>query len=267
MPLGTVLFWGSHEMLYLGQDNGKLYVISSLGGIGDIYGSSETSYQVKSVAINTLDIIRWNRVSWLTMLTCADIPYISASEAGPSLFDIAFYSDAITLPSTSYTYTGKEIKPAVSTSGLIEGTDYEVSYANNVKPSSSATVTVTGKGSYSGTTSKTFTIGKLAQTITAKSSVKKKLQASADTKKLAKKTTVNLRKLAKVSAKSPLKFQKASKAGGKKIIVNTRTGKVTLKKGLKNGTYKVKVKVAAAENAFYQAAPEKTIALKVVVKG
>ncbi len=266
MPLGTVLFWGGHEMIYLGQDDGKLYVISSLGGIGNIYGESSASYQVKSVAINTLDMIRGNRASWLTTLTCADIPYISASEAGPGLFDMEFYANAVTLPATSYMYSGKAIEPEVSVAGLTAGTDYEVSYANNVKPGSSATVTVTGKGAYSGTTVKTFTIGKAAQTIAAKSTVKKKLKASAKTKKLAKKKTVNLRKLAKVSAKSAVSFKKANKAGGKKIAVNVKSGKITLKKSLKKGTYNVKVKLTAAENATHQAAPAKTITLKLTVK-
>ena len=52
---------------------------------------------------------------------------------------------------------------------LMEGTDYIVSYQNNVNAGSdTATVTVTGKGNYSGTASKYFTIKPMPITITAK---------------------------------------------------------------------------------------------------
>ena len=44
-----------------------------------------------------------------------------------------------------------------------------------------------------------------------------------------------------------------------------KTGKVTVKKGLKKGTYPVKVKVTAAGNANYNKAA-KTVTCKVVVK-
>ena len=50
MPLGTVLFWGGHEMIYLGQDNGKLYVISATGSIGNLFADSGTT-QIKGVVI------------------------------------------------------------------------------------------------------------------------------------------------------------------------------------------------------------------------
>ena len=58
-------------------------------------------------------------------------------------------------------YTGKEIKPTptvkVGTTTLKSGTDYTVAYKNNVKIGT-ATVTITGKGNYTGTVSKTFKI-------------------------------------------------------------------------------------------------------------
>ena len=59
------------------------------------------------------------------------------------------------------TYTGKALKPAVtvkySSKTLKQGTDYTVSYKNNVKPGT-ATVTVTGKGDYTGSAKATFRI-------------------------------------------------------------------------------------------------------------
>ena len=265
MPLGTVLFWGGHEMIYLGQENGKLYVISALGGIGDVYDVGGYSYQVKGVVINTLDIVRGNGNSWLTTLTCANIPYISNTVAGPSLYDVAFYENAVVWPGKSYKHTGKAITPKVSIDGLEKDADYKVSFKNNVAPGT-ATVTISGIGDYSGSISNSFQVEKIAQTIKAKKSVKKTVSASADTKKIAKNRSFSLKKLAKVSAKTKVKYKKANKAGGKKIVVKTKTGKVTLKKGLKKGTYKVKVKLTASANSTYKAAKAKTITLKVVVK-
>lgn len=58
-------------------------------------------------------------------------------------------------------YTGKELTQDITVKDgnetLVNGTDYEVSYANNTKPGK-ATVTITGKGNYAGTITKTFII-------------------------------------------------------------------------------------------------------------
>ncbi|MDD5824136.1 MAG: cell wall-binding repeat-containing protein [Firmicutes bacterium] len=57
----------------------------------------------------------------------------------------------------SYGYTGEKITPAVTVEGLTAGTDYRVSYSNNVD-AGTATVTVTGLGAYKGTITATFEI-------------------------------------------------------------------------------------------------------------
>lgn len=61
----------------------------------------------------------------------------------------------------SQTYTGSAITPTVTITydgaTLTEGTDYTVAYSNNVNPGT-ATVTITGIGGYTGSTSVTFTI-------------------------------------------------------------------------------------------------------------
>ena len=65
------------------------------------------------------------------------------------------------LSKTSYVYSGKAKKPTVKVvlgkKTLKKGTDYTVTYKNNVKVGK-ATVTIKGKGSYTGTISKTFKI-------------------------------------------------------------------------------------------------------------
>ena len=67
----------------------------------------------------------------------------------------------IVLGTSSYTYDGNAKKPAVTVKDgsrvLISGTDYKVSYSNNVKVGL-ATVVVSGKGNYTGTKTLSFVI-------------------------------------------------------------------------------------------------------------
>lgn len=63
------------------------------------------------------------------------------------------------------TYTGKELTPSVTvkydSTTLKNGTDYTITYSNNINPGT-ATVTITGKGYYTGTRKINFTINKPA---------------------------------------------------------------------------------------------------------
>jgi predicted RecA/RadA family phage recombinase len=67
----------------------------------------------------------------------------------------------ITLPATSIQANGSQLKPAVTVvmdgTTLTEGTDYTVTYGENVKPGQ-GTVTVTGIGNYSGSQTIVFTL-------------------------------------------------------------------------------------------------------------
>lgn len=87
-------------------------------------------------------------------LTSADLKYTQTAKA-----DISKAS--VTLSITSAKYTGSQIKPTVTvkvgSDKLASGTDYAVSYKNNTNIGT-ATVTVTGKGNYTGKVSKTFKI-------------------------------------------------------------------------------------------------------------
>ena len=70
--------------------------------------------------------------------------------------------DNITLSQTSYDYTGNACEPGVAIVDgeytLVEGTDYTVTYLNNIKKGK-ATVKITGIGAYAGTVEKYFNIG------------------------------------------------------------------------------------------------------------
>jgi hypothetical protein len=83
----------------------------------------------------------------------------------------------IKLAKTSYTYTGKTIKPAVTVKDskgktLKNGTDYTVTYPKSSKAVNKYTVTVTFKGNYSGSKKLTYTVvpkGTTLSKVTAKS--------------------------------------------------------------------------------------------------
>ena len=131
------------------------------------------------------------------------------------------------------TYTGKSIAPApvvkLGTKTLKKGTDYTVTYKNN-KNVGKATVTITGKGAYTGTITKTFKIYPKATSITKLTSPKKK-QLKATFKKVSGVTGYQ------VVYSTSKKFTKAT--------TKTATVKTTSKtvKSLKKGkTYYVKVR-------------------------
>ena len=73
------------------------------------------------------------------------------------------------------------------------------------------------------------------------------------------------------NAKGKLSYKLAASKRGKKSFkkmfrVNKKTGKLLVKKGLKRGTYKVKVKVKAAGNAKYKVSGWKSVIFKIRVK-
>ena len=69
------------------------------------------------------------------------------------------------------TYSGTELKPALTVKDgettLEEDTHYEVTYSNNKNAGTTAKATITGKGNYSGSIDKFFTINKAQLTVTA----------------------------------------------------------------------------------------------------
>ena len=75
----------------------------------------------------------------------------------------ALADSGVTLQYSSTAYTGAALTPTVTVKSgsttLTNGTDYTVSYSNNTN-AGTATVTVMGKGNYTGTVTKNFTITK-----------------------------------------------------------------------------------------------------------
>lgn len=166
----------------------------------------------------------------------------------------------VTLSQTSYTYNGKAKTPSVTVkiegTTLTQGTDYTVSYSNN-KKAGTAKVTITGKGTCTGTKTVTFKIKKASQKLKV-STAKKTVKA----KKL-KKKKVTTSKVKVKGAKGKVTYKKVS--GSKKLKISKKTGKITVAKKTKKGTYKIKVKVKAASTTNYKSAT-KTATIKVRVK-
>lgn len=166
----------------------------------------------------------------------------------------------------SKAYTGKAIKqvPAVKLGSLIlkNGRDFTVSYKNNKKVGK-ATVIVKGKGNFTGTKSATFKIVKYKQPMTAKAA--KKTQTT-KVSTLKKKSATLAKPVIVKKAKGKLTYANASTSKAAKAFkVNAKTGKVTIPKGTKKGTYTMKVKAIAAGAGQY-AYGTKTVSFKVKVK-
>ena len=156
----------------------------------------------------------------------------------------ALASADVTLASGTCTYNGKAWKPAVTVKHggmkLVSGTDYTVTYSNNVN-AGTATVKVEGKGNYKGTVTKKFTIAKAAQPV--------KVTVGAAKLSVGKTTTVSV-----AGAKGTISF----KSSDTTIATVTPAGKVTAKKG---GT--VRITATSAATAQYNAASG-TVTIKVV---
>ena len=176
--------------------------------------------------------------------------------------------DKIKLSGTIFTYTGKAIKPTVTVANASEtlsADNYTVAYAKNVN-AGKGTVTVTLDGQYySGKKTLTFTIKKAANPLTVQGkSVKvkaSKLKKKKQTVKLAQAMTVS-----KNQGRAAYRLNGVNKKKFKKYFtINASNGNITVKKGLKKGTYKLNISVTASGNANYLAAT-KTVTVTIKVK-
>ena len=247
LPVGAILLFRGHEMMYLGCENDKLYVISSVSSA--VVPPDTKVSRLRGTIINTLDIRRGNGNTWLTDLHTAEIPYMPLG----SLKNIA--DDNISVKGLqSYTYNKKAHIPNIVIHDLA-GTlspdkDYTVSFANTVN-AGQASVIIKGKGDYAGTLIKKYTINKGANSFSAKAKT-----ASIKYNIIKKKGRILPRtKLIKITNKGQgkLTYQLVKVSGNKKYFkLNSKTGKLKIKKGLKKGKYKVRVRIHAAGDSNYQ---------------
>ncbi|MBR5337219.1 MAG: leucine-rich repeat protein [Lachnospiraceae bacterium] len=164
---------------------------------------------------------------------------------------------------TDKTYTGEtfrqDVRVKVGKNVLTEGKDYSLSYKNNKKVGK-ATITVKGKGNYSGTCSVQFKIKKAPNTL----KVEGKTATIKESGLKNKKGTIAVSKIRTITGKGQGSLTYKKKSGARCLSVNGK-GKVTVAKNTAKGTYTMKVKVKAAGNANYEKT-EKSITVTVKVE-
>ena len=175
----------------------------------------------------------------------------------------------VTLAATSYTYDGKEKKPAVTvkdgSTTLTNGKDYEVAYANNIN-AGTARVTITGKGNYTGTVTMNVIIKKAASVITA-SNITKATSAKAQKASIGAKVKGG----AKLTYKSNNKYVTVDKKGqvtiAKKFVGQaTITITAAATKNYNAGTKKVTVTVNPASTKLSSVKNSASKSMKVAWK-
>ena len=91
------------------------------------------------------------------------------------------------------------------------------------------------------------------------------MNATVKEEKLASHKKVFKRVVRVENAAGAVGYSKVAKGSSKRLVVNASTGAITVKKGTKKGTYRVKVSVSAAGDSQYLPATE-TVVVKVHVK-
>ena len=142
---------------------GSQYVLSSKGVQPIKFITNATT--VKAVSSQSVMYLNNKKAGKATALILGDkIP--GFKDAFMTTFTIANPTplNSAKISVAAQTYTGKALKPAVKVTlgskTLNSKNDYNVSYSNNVN-AGKATVTITGKGWYSGTAKTTFAINKI----------------------------------------------------------------------------------------------------------
>ena len=175
---------------------GNTVTTAAEGATVDIYVDPvETGYAVKSVTasvyMKTSDMMARRRapatpalVGELELTKVDDTHWTFTMPASDVEVDVKYeyivktIEDSWVQPIADKTYNGSELTPTVTvvdpetSTTLTVGTDYTVSYSNNIDAAASTdspapTVTITGIGNYTGTVSKTFNINPDMMAITA----------------------------------------------------------------------------------------------------
>lgn len=155
LPLGTLLRVRGKELFYLGHVGDRLYVISS----SDV--QTKDSDELHSTVLDTMDTLVSDGTTLLNNLTLAVVPYYvrePRSLEGAKVSGIKIAS-----------YTGEQIeqKLKVEVDGvtLLEGVHYTLSYSDNVEVGE-ATVSIRGKGNWTGTLRERFAIRPVSTKLT-----------------------------------------------------------------------------------------------------
>lgn len=160
-------------------------------------------------------------------------------------------------------YTGQPLKPVFVLDGdktLEEGTDYRISYRNNINVGK-CEFTVEGCGNYRGIANKTFQITKAVNSIRLTSPLSYTVKYS----KLKKQAqTITLKAAANEGAKITFELLSVPKKA-KKYVSLSASGKLRIKKKLAKGSYSIGIRVnSGAVDNYYESYVNKTV--RIIVK-
>ena len=89
LPPGAVLYFSGHEMIYLGKEGDRYYVISAVSSVKRFEEDSADRLRVRSIVISSLDTQRLSGKTWLQSLNLMLLPCVpedtGAEAAAPEL--------------------------------------------------------------------------------------------------------------------------------------------------------------------------------------
>ena len=93
LPMGTLLNFPGHQMMYLGKCAGSYYVVSAVSSIMSPWSGKRQ--RTRDVQINTLDIRRANGKTWMQALNKVYVPWLYLDEGEEAaLSELPAYHDA-----------------------------------------------------------------------------------------------------------------------------------------------------------------------------
>lgn len=148
------------------KGNYQVWQYTEVGKLSGIYGTCDLNFLYED------DLHVWTqKVSKKATPTANGIKTYYCNYHDDTEEEVIYSPAKITLSDSTYTYDGKEHKPTVKvkdTNGeYIPSANYKVTYDENCKKLGEHTVTVTFKGQYKGTMTKTYTIERGSQKISA----------------------------------------------------------------------------------------------------
>ena len=181
---------------------------------------------IKKTLLSTLALV-------LTVMMITGLAEVVEMSGGPAL-------------SVSVLASAGDPEPAPSGGGGGGGSSYSPSYSSS-------------SSSHHTSKAKSTSVNKKANTIV----VEGKTASLSASNLAAQSTTIKRENVLSVKkAKGTVTYKKVK--GNKKIKVNKKTGNITVKKGLKRGTYKVRIKVRASGTGRYKAkSSTRTVVVKV----
>ena len=160
--------------------------------------------------------------------------------------------------SSQYTGTDEVLKITVNGKTLVEGADFKIDGQQPTAPGS-YTLNITGFGLYEGKATIAYTITKADKPVYKlnKKTAKKLAKGFKASKLKTKSKKIKL----KVKSDGKVKDFKVKGKKAKKWVKVSKKGVVTLMKGIKKGTYKIRVKIKGTDNF-----KKGTRTIKIVVK-